>query len=42
VPFVVATGGLAEVLRPYVESFDSVAPFLTLEGLRLAFELLAG
>jgi type III pantothenate kinase len=42
VPFVVATGGLAEVLKPYVESFDLVAPFLTLEGLRLAFELLAG
>lgn len=42
VPFVVATGGLAEVLKPYVESFDLIAPFLTLEGLRLAFELLAG
>jgi type III pantothenate kinase len=42
VPFVVATGGLAEVLKPYVESFDLVAPFLTLEGLRLAFGLLAG
>jgi type III pantothenate kinase len=42
VPFVVATGGLAEVLKPYVESFDLVAPFLTLEGLRLAFELIAG
>jgi type III pantothenate kinase len=41
-PFVVATGGLAEVLKPYVESFDLVAPFLTLEGLRLAFELIAG
>ena len=40
VPFVVATGGLAEVLKPYVESFDLVAPYLTLEGLRLAFELL--
>jgi type III pantothenate kinase len=42
VPFVVATGGLAEVLNPYVESFDLVAPYLTLEGLRLAFELIAG
>ena len=41
VPFVVATGGLAEVLKPYVESFNLVAPYLTLEGLRLAFELLA-
>jgi type III pantothenate kinase len=41
-PLVVATGGLAEVFKAYVESFDLVAPFLTLEGLRLAFELLAG
>ena len=39
VPFVVATGGLAEVLKPYVESFNLVAPYLTLEGLRLVWEL---
>jgi type III pantothenate kinase len=42
VPFVVATGGLAEVFEPYVESFDLVAPVLTLEGLRIAYELLSG
>jgi type III pantothenate kinase len=42
VPFVVATGGLAEVLKPYVESFELVAPYLTLEGLRIAYELIAG
>jgi type III pantothenate kinase len=41
VPYVVATGGLAEVLRPYCESFELVAPHLTLEGLRIAYELLA-
>jgi type III pantothenate kinase len=41
VPYVVATGGLAEVLQPYCESFDLVAPHLTLEGLRIAYELLA-
>jgi type III pantothenate kinase len=39
-PFVVATGGLAEVLKPYVASFDLVAPYLTLEGLRIAYDLL--
>ena len=40
-PYVVATGGLAEVLQPYCESFDLVAPYLTLEGLRMAHELLS-
>ncbi len=40
VPYVVATGGLAEVLKPYCQSFDLVAPYLTLEGLRIAYELL--
>jgi type III pantothenate kinase len=39
-PWVVATGGLAEVIQPYCESFDLVAPHLTLEGLRLAYALL--
>ncbi len=42
VPFVVATGGLAEVLEPYCESFDLVAPYLTLDGLRMAHEILIG
>ena len=40
-PYVVATGGLAEVLQPHCEQFDRVEPFLTLDGLRLAHELLA-
>jgi type III pantothenate kinase len=39
-PFVVATGGLAEVLQPHCSSFDLVAPHLTLDGLRLAHEIL--
>lgn len=41
VPLVVATGGLAEVLRPYCSSFDRVEPELTLRGLMLAHGLLA-
>jgi type III pantothenate kinase len=41
VPSVIATGGLAETLRPLCESFDLVAPQLTLEGLRIAYEHLA-
>ncbi len=40
VPLVVATGGLAEVLRPHCDSFDKVEPELTLHGLRLAYGLL--
>ena len=40
-PYVVATGGLAEVFRPYCESFDLVAPYLTLDGLRMAHEILS-
>lgn len=39
-PYVVATGGLAEVLRPHCASFDLVAPYLTLDGLRMAHEIL--
>jgi type III pantothenate kinase len=40
-PYVVATGGLAETVRPYCTTLDLVAPHLTLEGLRIAWELLA-
>jgi len=40
-PLVVATGGLAETLRPFCNEFDRVEPFLTLIGLRLAYELLS-
>ena len=42
VPLVVATGGLAETLRPYCTEFEVVEPFLTLHGLRIAFDLLQG
>lgn len=40
-PLVIATGGLAETLRPYCETFDEVDAFLTLQGVRLGYELLA-
>ena len=39
-PLVVATGGLAESLAPFCDSFQRVVPELTLVGLRLAYELL--
>jgi type III pantothenate kinase len=39
-PLVIATGGLAEALRPYCETFDEVDPFLTLQGVRIGYELL--
>ncbi len=39
-PIVVATGGLAETLRPYCVAFDEVDPFLTLTGVRMAYQLL--
>jgi type III pantothenate kinase len=38
VPLVVATGGLAETLRPYCHELERVEPFLTLHGLRMAHE----
>jgi type III pantothenate kinase len=39
-PFVVATGGLADAVRPYCTTIDLVAPHLTLDGLRIAYDLL--
>jgi type III pantothenate kinase len=39
-PLVIATGGLAETLRPFCETFDVVDTFLTLQGVRLGYELL--
>jgi type III pantothenate kinase len=39
-PLVIATGGLAETLRPYCETFDEVDSFLTLQGVRIGYELL--
>lgn len=41
-PIVIATGGLAEALEPYCDSFDEVDPFLTLKGVRMGFDLLDG
>jgi type III pantothenate kinase len=35
---VIATGGLATLIAPDTDCIDHVEPFLTLEGLRLAFE----
>lgn len=41
VPYVVATGGLAQAFRPFCSELDDVNPALTLVGLRLAHELLS-
>jgi len=41
VPLVVATGGLAETLAEFCQEFDLVEPTLTLQGLRMAHEILA-
>jgi type III pantothenate kinase len=40
VPRVIGTGGLAELMAPLCGEVDCVEPFLTLHGLRLAYELL--
>jgi type III pantothenate kinase len=42
VPLVVATGGLASVFQPFCKEFDLVEPYLTLNGLRIAHELVVG
>jgi type III pantothenate kinase len=42
VPFVVATGGLASVFQPFCKEFDVVEPYLTLNGLRIAHDLISG
>ena len=41
VPLVVATGGLASVFPPFCKEFDLVEPYLTLNGLRIAHDLVA-
>jgi type III pantothenate kinase len=41
-PLVVATGGLAPLLAPHCSTIERVEPFLTLHGLRLVWEHLAG
>ena len=40
-PFVVATGGLAPVLKPFCRELELVEPHLTLQGLRLAHDILS-
>ncbi|MEP6692548.1 MAG: type III pantothenate kinase [Gemmatimonadaceae bacterium] len=40
-PRVIATGGFAEVIAPLCEEIDVVEPFLTLHGLRIAYDLLS-
>ncbi len=42
VPFVVATGGLAESIAPHCAEVERVEPLLTLVGLRIAHSLLKG
>jgi len=39
-PMVVATGGLAETLKPFCKSFDLVDPWFTLKGVRIGYALL--
>jgi type III pantothenate kinase len=36
---VIATGGLAELIAPHTSSVSKIDPTLTLEGLRLVWEL---
>ena len=41
-PLVVATGGMAQTMSALCESFDRVEPYLTLQGLAIAYAILAG
>ncbi|MDB4914449.1 MAG: transcriptional activator, Baf family [Gemmatimonadetes bacterium] len=40
-PMVIGTGGLAELFSPICKCFDAVDPYLTLHGLRMAFDLVS-
>jgi hypothetical protein len=42
VPKVIATGGLAAVIKPWCNEIELVEPDLTLHGLRMAHAMLAG
>ena len=41
-PLVIATGGMAETVKPYSSELELVDPFLTLKGIRLGYGILAG
>lgn len=41
-PYVIATGGLAEMMVPQTRNIKEINPMLTLEGLRLVFEMNRG
>ena len=41
-PLVIATGGMAETVKPHSRELEFVDPFLTLKGIRLGYEILAG
>lgn len=41
-PLVIATGGMAETVKPHSAELEVVDPFLTLKGIRLGYEILAG
>jgi type III pantothenate kinase len=38
-PKVIATGGMAEMISAWTEVIDVVSPQLTLEGIRIIYEL---
>jgi type III pantothenate kinase len=42
VPLVLATGGMAPAIKPYSAELELVDAFLTLKGIRIGYELLAG
>ena len=39
-PLVIGTGGMAELIEPYSQEIEQVEPFLTLQGIRMGYELL--
>ena len=38
-PYIIATGGLAEMIVPQTRNIKEINPILTLEGLRIVFEM---